>query len=71
MKYVTQTTLRFKSASGKTQEICEGLIVSFDEGDQVDTDFLVRVGAIKRYEEPVTEPEAPVTEGGKRGRSSR
>ena len=85
-KYVTQTTLRFKGADGKDTEVLEGYIVSFDEGDKVDIDFLKRVGAILGYEEPVVETKTDTTavpsesqedgtvakEGGKRrGRSTR
>ena len=58
MKYMTNTKLRFHNAKGQKQEIPEGSIVSFEEGDQVDIGFLLMVGAIVEYKEPkVTEPE--------------
>ena len=36
MKYMTNTKLRFQNDKGQKQEIPEGSIVSYEEGDQVD-----------------------------------
>ena len=59
--YSTNTTLRFRGADGKQQEIPEGTAVSFEKGDQVDIAFLLSVGAIVEMIEP----------GGGHGRKAR
>ena len=59
MMYSTNTTLRFRAANGKQQEIPEGEIISFEEGDQVDVGFLLGVGAIVG----IVEPEKGVSDG--------
>lgn len=50
MKFLIVTRLRFRSKSGM-QELDPGDIVSFEKDDQVDIEFLLKVGAIRVVKE--------------------
>ena len=51
-KYLIKHKIRFTNKDGITQVGEVDDIISFEEGDDVNTDSLVKLGAIEKYREP-------------------
>jgi hypothetical protein len=68
--YVVKRKIRFTNAHGITQVCDPGDIVTFEEGDDVRVDDLLKLGVIEVYEAPEelpAEPDKPKRKRGKPG----